>query len=499
MIRLITLTLLSALSFEALAQSDSNLKLLVHGAVVIPVDGSGAYLDPGYIAVGQDGEIVEIGAGAPPADLKAETVIDAAGKIITPGFLSGHSHLYQSAFRGLGVHYTLAGWISTYHGSYGPLYDPEDLYWYSRHGAMDYLGHGITTIFDWTLNNWTLDRYVDLYRGSLDSGARIIFGYGLNLDKDLDTNRQMLRDYLKLIKEEQLDTVNPKVPAVWMSGIGLLRGPEAAAMEFTLAREFDLPMQVHYLEEPAPDYVREQQELFPMYEQYEVLGKGFNFAHFINTSVPILEKTAASGTGMIWNPLSNGRLASGLADIPSYQKYGIPVGMGIDGQASADISDPFENMRMGMYAIRMKYQDPEAMMPLDVLRLHTIGTAKVFGIEDQVGSLEAGKFADFNIIDPREMETSPPIHPIEHIVLSCSVANLDSVYVGGELSVKRGHFPDADYAEVKAQVSKRVAAVRERLTKARQAGFRPPGSFSSDEKYIPELEHPGYVRALETE
>ncbi|TGD72046.1 S-adenosylhomocysteine deaminase [Mangrovimicrobium sediminis] len=502
---ILTLLLLSLPPLQAQAAGEKPIKLLVYGATVIPVDGSGEYLETGYLSVDSDGRLVEVASGAPSPELlaSAEQVVDASGRIITPGFLSGHSHLYQSPFRGIGAHYTLKGWIATYHGTYGPFYDPSDLYWYSRHGAMDYLGHGITTIFDWTLNkDWSLDDYLGLYRGSLDSGARIIFGYGIDSSKDLATNRAMLQQYLQTIRDEHMDTSNPKVPAVWMSGIGLLNGRHDAAMEFTLAREFELPMQVHYLEEPDPAYVAIQRSLYPMYEEFGVLGEGFNFAHFINTTDEILEKTGASGTGMIWNPLSNGRLASGLADIPKYLEYDIPVGMGIDGQASADISDPFENMRMGMYAIRMKYQDAQAMMPLDVLRMHTIGTARVFGIEDQVGSLEPGKYADFVVIDPRAMETSPPIHPVEHVVLACSVANLESVYVGGELTVQRGEFLLSDYPEVTREVTERLAAVRARLEQARRDGFTTPKAFDAVPGYdsgtfVPELEYPGYARPRE--
>ncbi|WP_157954022.1 amidohydrolase family protein [Microbulbifer sp. A4B17] len=218
-----------------------------------------------------------------------------------------------------------------------------------------------------------------------------------------------------------------------------------------------------------------------------MLGKGLNFAHFINTTDEILEETGASGTGMIWNPLSNGRLASGLADVPKYLEYDIPIGMGIDGQASADDSDPFENMRLGMYAVRMKYRDAKAMMPIDVLRMHTIETAKVFGIEDQMGSLEVGKFGGFIILDPRQMETSPVIHPIEHVVLTQSIANLEAVIVGGEISVQRGDFLHVDYDEVKNQVTERVARVREKLEAVKAEGFRPGGLWSLQD-YMFELE-----------
>ena len=110
----------------------------------------------------------------------------------------------------------------------------------------------------------------------------------------------------------------------------------------------------------------------------------------------------------IWNPLSNGRLASGLADVPKYLKAGLTVGMGLDGQNTADLANPFENMRMGLYNIRMKYESASILGPLDVLKLHTIGTARAIGVADQVGSLKPGKYADFLIVDLGDPDTVPP-------------------------------------------------------------------------------------------
>ncbi len=485
--------------------SKASPPLIVENATIIPVDGSGEYIASGYLLVDDEGKVQAVGMGEPSMELGPEVMrIDGSGKIIMPGFLSGHSHLYQSPFRGLGVHHTLLGWIYCYHMSYGPFYDPSDLYWFSKHGAMDYLGHGITTIYDWTLNNSeTVDDYVDLYRGSLDSGARIIFGFGSDMGKSLDENRTYLKEYLSIIEDEGMDASHPRVPAVWMAGLGLLNGRERATMEFTLAREFDLPMQVHYLEEPDPTYVAIQRGLFPVYDDLEMMGPNLNFAHFINVTDEILQRTGESKTTMIWNPLSNGRLASGLPDIPHYQEFGIEVGMGIDGQASADISDPFENMRMGMYAIRMKYQNADVMMPLDVLRMHTIGTARTLGIEDQVGSLEVGKWADFIIVDPRSMETSPVINPIEHVVLTCSVANLESVYVGGEKVVDDGIFLKVDQEAVQHEVTWRLDRIQEQVDDSLEAetwdrGTVLPGLDEYQQNHFSDdHEHPRYGKARE--
>ena len=98
---------------------------------------------------------------------------------------------------------------------------------------------------------------------------------------------------------------------------------------------------------------------------------------------------------MTWNPLSNGRMASGVADIPKYLRMGMRVGMGIDGEASGDLADPFENMRAGLYAIRDKYEDATVISPYEMLRLHTAGSADALGLKDRIGTLGSWQVCRF--------------------------------------------------------------------------------------------------------
>jgi 5-methylthioadenosine/S-adenosylhomocysteine deaminase len=68
-----------------------------------------------------------------------------------------------------------------------------------------------------------------------------------------------------------------------------------------------------------------------------------------------------------------------------------------------------------------------------VLRLHTLGAAEILGVDDRVGSLEVGKFADFVVVDPRHPDVGPLWHPVRSYVMSMALRNLKAVYVGGEL------------------------------------------------------------------
>ena len=159
---------------------------------------------------------------------------------------------------------------------------------------------------------------------------------------------------------------------------------------------------------------------------------------------------------MSWNPLSNGRLASGVADIPKYLKMGIRVGMGVDGEASADLADPFENMRTGLYAIRDKYEDATIMSPYQVLYLHTMGSADVMGVKDKLGSLEPGKYADFLVVDPTRFGTV--FDPYASLVLVAGERDLERVYVGGELKVEHGELRGQDMKKVQLETDRRSAA-----------------------------------------
>ncbi len=232
-----------------------------------------------------------------------------------------------------------------------------------------------------------------------------------------------------------------------------------------MMREFNLDNETHFLELPVNKEA--QRARFAWFEEAGMLGPKLFFGHFIHTDEAMLRAVAKAGSGMVWNPLSNGRLGSGIADIPKYLSMGVKVGMGVDGQASADIACPFENMRMGLYMIRAKYESADIMQPIDVLRLHTMGSAEVLGIADRVGSLEVGKEGDFVVVDPANMDTAPVLDAYASVVMACNVSNLERVYVGGDLLDERGRMRKADVPSVQAELYRRWHTLMDPLQPAR--------------------------------
>ena len=445
--------------------------LLVSDALLFTVAPSQPDPFEGWFSVDATGRILAVGHGQPPATLQAAQRLDAHGHWIMPGFISAHSHLWQAAYRGLAADKTLGGWLGALYGQQAPRAETADFYWFTLYGALDHLVHGITAAYDFNLGRAdpagaapaghaanapeTIDELN--FQGEAASGIRFVHGIDASdgADHSLEAARAHVGGFLAWVATQP---GRERMLSVMINGSGGFRPtPQQAIVEATLMRGFHLGNQSHYLEEPVR--VPEQQARFTNFEHSGLLdadlGPNLIFGHFIHTTPAIVARAAAAHASMAWNPLSNGRLASGVADIPAYLKAGLRVGMGVDGEASADLADPFENMRTGLYAIRDRYEDACVLSPRDVVRLHTLGSADVLGAADKLGSLEPGKFADFLVIDPSRF--GHIYDPYATLVFVAAEPDLEAVYVGGRRLVAHGRPLHQDLDRVEAETSRRVA------------------------------------------
>jgi len=440
---------------------ETTYKSLVHGGQILTMDPNN--LDPidGWFLVDSSGRIAEIRTGPVPEGISAETVIDASGKIILPGFISAHSHLWSAPFRGIASESTLFGWLAEAHTPFTPYYQEGDFYNFTQYGGLDFLSHGITTNYNWVNNNgYHYDHWMEQFDAQLSLKQRFILGWAIDITESETVNRERLSAFVK--KGESLKKENDHLLALSISALGLLQGDsEFPYWEGRMMEDFDLDAQAHYLEAPEIESVQQQQ--FSILEDSGMLSHRLHFAHYIHSNDKILEKTVAAGTRMIWNPLSNGRLASGLADIPKYKQFGLRMGMGLDGQASADLSDPFENMRMGLYATRMQYRSAQVMTPYQILSMHTLGSAEVLNVADRVGSLDVGKFADFLVLDPKQPDVGPIFDVYATVVMTLSTRNLESVFVGGDAVFNQGEILSHDFPAIRDEAHQRVARMLNQL------------------------------------
>jgi cytosine/adenosine deaminase-related metal-dependent hydrolase len=449
--------------------------LLVINALLIPVaDGGEDVLADGWMLVGDDGRIDSLGTGTPPEAHGAE-VVDVHGAFVAPGFVSSHSHLFTSGTRGLGVESTLYGWCDSMLGFFAHA-SPENMYWSTLHGSLDFLGNGVTTAFDFTDPRLPWETMIDGVRtgagllrpieyltrqadAKADSGIRYINAVGMDVTTGSDDD--IFERLGAVIAHDDRADQRFRLGSAVFGAVQWSPRRDAAELEFEAMRRFGIINQAHFLE--TREEVDLQRSKFAWYDEAGALGPDLVFGHFIQTTPEIIDRAAAAGSGMSWQPASNGRLASGIADIPRMRERGMTIGVGLDDQACTDVSDPWQNMRIGIFQQRAETGLPSAMSPRDMLRMHTRGSAEVLGIADRVGSLEPGKFADFLVVDPRSPDIGPLWHPIDNYVLSCGQRNLKRVYVGGLVVSDDGRSTHPLAAEASARIHEQLPALAARV------------------------------------
>lgn len=451
--------------------------LVVTNARLIRVPGGTD--DPGYTERGWmsvDGGLIEaLGEGDAPGDVLsgAGEVLDVAGAFVAPGFVSSHSHLFTSGSRGLGVTETLYGWCDS---MLGLIRDAtgEDLYWTTLHGSLDFLANGVTTAYDFTDPRIPWEPMVGGQRqivgelrpsdyqtrqidAKVDAGLRFV--NSIPLDDAAGSGEEILGRLGEIVDHLRSLDGRLALGGAVTGSVQWSNRADAAELEVEAMRRFDLINQAHFLE--TREAAEHQRSKFRLYAEAGALGPGMIFGHFIQTTPEIIRAAAEGGAGMSWQPASNGRLASGVADVPAMLGHGMTVGMGLDDQACTDVADPWQNMRMGMFLLRAHTGRPLDMMPETVLRLHTLGGAELLGVADRVGSLEAGKYADFLVVDPLQPDIGPLWHPVRSYVLACGLRNLTKVYVGGRLVASDGRSTNPLAAEARVKVREVLGALVE--------------------------------------
>lgn len=456
---LLLLLLLPAAHADPAPAQPGATDFVIEGATILTLaDGDSRPIN-GYLLV-RKGRIVALGEGAAPdALLQADPPlarIDGRGRIVMPGFVSGHNHLWQSAFRGIAADGELYQWLEALHWTYGDHFADGDMYAFTLHGALDQLSRGITTTYSHSQRLGTTEaQYLESFDASVAAGHHFVYAYNANLSQAPDA---IARDVAAMVERSRRSAA-PGLLGLSMNAVGSHQhDPSKLALEMKLARQYGMTAQIHYLEQHSRRFA--ERKIWPTLLAAGAVGPEVSFAHFIHTTDTIISDTASRGGAMIWNPLSNGRLASGLPDILRYQEAGVRVGMGVDGAASADIADPFENLRMGLYGLRMQHMNAGVMQPIDILRLHTLRTAEVLGVADETGSLEPGKRADLLLVDPSFPFTGPVTDVAATLVFACNASNVDAVYVAGVLRVADGIPIGHDMRGLTADVTARVARLR---------------------------------------
>ena len=172
-------------------------------------------------------------------------------------------------------------------------------------------------------------------------------------------------------------------------------------------------------------------------------GSDVWYAHGIHFNDEELRELARTGTGVAHCPISNMKLASGVARVPEMLRLGVPVGLAVDGSASNDGSSLLEELRV-CYLLHRLTASAQAPSGYDVLKMATRGSARLLG-RDDIGQLSVGKCADLFLVDSRRLELVGGLYDPKSVLGTVGLRGpVDYTVVNGRVTVREGRLVTVD-------------------------------------------------------
>jgi len=432
---------------------------LITNGTIITMDPERRIISDGAMLV-EEGRIIAVGK---TDDLKREysneQVIDGRNKLILPGLINTHSHLFAMFSRGLGVD----GARGLARRSREYSWDVERLSLFDGRvcraaadlAIVEMLRSGITTTQDSHYINFHREAFNSIAQSIVDSGMRAVLGRGcwnapgLAPPDKTETVEEATRESENVINMwhgKGDGRLNVRVEASMLAQCTdemMIATKEladrkkigwATHLQYRLATSRNDPRRniggLERYEGRAVEYL----------EDLGVLGPESLLIHctYINDDeIDILAKTetpvAHCPNANAWggNPV--------VTPVPSMLKKGVTVGLGTDSVATNDSLDLFQTMKFCALIHKVKHGSSTAMTAEKVLEMSTIDAARALSIDSQVGSIEAGKKADIIILDTYVPGLVPSFKPVKNIVygLACG-RGVKTVIIDGKIIVDNG-------------------------------------------------------------
>ncbi len=425
------------------------------GLVLTMKEGRGEVLTNAFIGV-RGNEIAAVAEFKESFIRESKTYIDASHQLLTPGLINGHTHLAMSLFRGFRDDSDLKEWLNDFVIPCETQFVAPD---FVEAGvllsALECIRFGTTTVNDMYFHSEVTAKTLDR------AGLRAIVHQHLSDQGMLDEAQlsHASRTHIEQVRSARLKNLIEKYAHHPRIKIGL--GPHApyscsdGLLEFVkkMAHETHAPIHMHVCEtRPEVEESIQTYHATPVERllRLGLLDHPFVIAHGVHLSDTDLDIIARSGTSVIYNPDSNSKLGSGIANIPHYRKKGVVVGIGSDGAASNNDLSLFGAMDLGTKIQKLSQKEQSSMTALDAFTLATYEGARALQLGHLVGSIEEGKRADFILLNLDEPHLKPLYSVLSQLVYSVQGLEVDTVVCDGQILMENQQFQSLNATEIYA-------------------------------------------------
>ncbi len=453
------LLLLSAQSMTMAQRRKTTVDLIIRGGTIVTMDASRRVIENGGVAV-NNGRIVAVGDTA-EIDRKyaAREVVNAGGKVVIPGLINGHTHVPMTLFRGIADDLDLQEWLTKYIFPAEAKNVTEDFVRVgARLGLAEMIRSGTTTYCDMY---YFEDAIAD---ETSKAGVRGVLGETV-IDfpvADNKTYEEALAYTERFIKKWQGNAL--VVPAIAPHAPYTVSEAHLKAAR-ALSDRLRAPIVIHISEtkrEVDDSVAAKGASPIDYLNRIGFLNNRIVAAHVVWPSEEELGLLKKLGVGIVHNPQSNMKLASGTAPVPEMLKENLPVGLGTDGAASNNDLNLWEEMDTAAKLHKLISHDPKVLNALEAFEMATIRGARALHLENEIGSIEKGKRADLVVVDLDALNQTPSYNIYSDLVYATKAADVRTVIIEGRVVMRERRLLTLNEDAIKADARR----YRERIVQS---------------------------------
>jgi 5-methylthioadenosine/S-adenosylhomocysteine deaminase len=431
--------------------------LLLRGGTVLTMNDRLDIVE-GDVSV-RDGRIESVGHANSTGH---ETVLDASGALVLPGFIQTHIHLCQTLFRGFADDLALIDWLRTRIWLMEAAHTPASIRVSARLAACELLSSGTTSV----LTMETVHETDAVFEEVAAAGLRAVVGKCM-MDADANVPSRLLQPARAAIDESLAlhrrwnGAAGGRLRAAFAPRFAVSCSRDLLEEVGSLSSSRGMLVHTHASEQQAEIAIVERQTGKRNIEYFEAIGLASErlcVAHCVWVDEREQAILASRRVKVLHCPGSNLKLGSGIAPVAELRARGISVSLGADGAACNNRLDMFDEMRLAavLQSVRV---GPGALPARDAVWMATREGARALGLESEIGSVEPGKQADLIVVTLDRPHLAPGRDPYSTLVYAARGTDVRHTVVGGQVLVRDSRPVYMDPAEVAADARAEAAAL----------------------------------------
>lgn len=405
--------------------------MIFKNATIITVDSNNTILTNSDIRI-EDNKIVEIGQ-----DLNGDEQIDCTNKVIMPGFVNSHAHMPMTIFRSLAEEDNdrLKKYVFPIEGKF---ITPANVQTATNFTLLETIASGQTTIADMYYYDKEIADCFKQANVRMVACETIIDEGGETFNTELG-RLEHFDNLCQVYENDDLINVCIAPHAPYTNSLEMLK------MCKEISDSKNIPLMIHVSEMKFEEGEYQGSPSVVQYlDKHKLLDSKTILVHTLyleDEDYPII---ARNGCKVAHCPVSNAKGGRKTLNLKAMMENGITVGLGTDGAMSGNRMDFHSSMYFASKMHKHTNLDRGFLKNYEVIRMATIDSAKVLGLDSQIGSIEVGKLADLIVIDPN-MPNMLPIYDIESsIVNTLDTINIKMTIVNGKIIYQDGVYNTLD-------------------------------------------------------